>query len=220
MSSKSNPKGPKRVLILTADFGYGHRSAANAIAEALQETHGQDCMVEIVNPLDDERAPAFLRDEQINYDRLIREMPDLYKLGYRVSDAQVASDLIESALTLLLFNVLREVVHQHQPDAIVCVYPVYPAILSAIFSLDKHRIPLLTVVTDLGAVHKLWFHPSSDLYLVPTQTVFDLAVESGLASEKVKITGIPVHPGLAKGKRGQASLRLSLGWRTSRACTR
>ena len=213
MSSKSNPKGPKRVLILTADFGYGHRSAANAIAEALQETHGQDCMVEIVNPLDDERAPAFLRDEQINYDRLIREMPDLYKLGYRVSDAQVASDLIESALTLLLFNVLREIVHQHQPDAIVCVYPVYPAILSAIFSLDKRRIPLLTVVTDLGVVHKLWFHPASDLYLVPTQTVFDLAVEADLDPEKVKITGIPVHPGLAKGKRAQVSLRLRLGWR-------
>jgi hypothetical protein len=26
-----------------ADFGYGHRSAANAIAEAPQETHSQDC---------------------------------------------------------------------------------------------------------------------------------------------------------------------------------
>ena len=31
---------PKHVLILTADAGFGHRSAANAIAEALQETHG------------------------------------------------------------------------------------------------------------------------------------------------------------------------------------
>jgi hypothetical protein len=32
-----------RILILTADYGYGHRSAANAIAGALQETHGNDC---------------------------------------------------------------------------------------------------------------------------------------------------------------------------------
>jgi hypothetical protein len=52
----------KKILILTADYGYGHRSAANAIAEALQETHGEDCIVEIVNPLDDPRAPVFLRD--------------------------------------------------------------------------------------------------------------------------------------------------------------
>jgi len=214
MSSKSKPKGRKCVLILMADFGSGHRSAANAIAEALQETHGKDCMVAIINPLDDERAPAFLRDDQANYDRLIREMPDLYKLGYQVSDISVASDLIESAMTLLLFNVLREIVHQHQPDVIVCAYPVYPAILSAIFSVDKHHIPLITVVTDLGAVHKLWFHPSADLYLVPTQTVYDLAVDAGLPPEKVKITGIPVHPDLAKGKQDQASIRLNLGWRT------
>jgi len=214
MSSNSDPKYQKHVLILMADFGYGHRSAANAIAEALQETHGQDCVVEIINPLDDKRAPAFFRKDQANYDRLVREMPDLYKLGYQVSDSSVASDLIKNALTLLLFNVLREIVHQHQPDVIVCAYPIYPAILSEIFKLEKRRIPLVTVVTDLGIVHKLWFHPASDLYLVPTQTVYDLAIEAGLPSEKVKLTGIPVHPDLAKGKQDQASLRQNLGWRT------
>jgi hypothetical protein len=100
----------KRVLILIADYGYGHHSAAIAISEALQETHGQDCVVEIVNPLDDERAPAILRDEQVNYDKIIREMPDLYKLGYQVSDSATASSIIESGMTPLLFNLLRDVV--------------------------------------------------------------------------------------------------------------
>lgn len=202
----------KRILILIADYGYGHHSAAIAISEALQETHGQDCVVEIVNPLDDERAPAILRDEQVNYDRLIREMPDLYKLGYQVSDSSAASSLIESAVTLLLFNLLRDIVHQHQPDVIVCTYPLYPAILSATFSSENRTIPIITVVTDLATVHNLWFSTQADLCLVPTQTVYDLAVEAGLTPEKVKITGIPVHPELAKGKLEQSSIRLELGW--------
>ena len=30
----------KRVLIITADVGFGHRSAANAVASALMETYG------------------------------------------------------------------------------------------------------------------------------------------------------------------------------------
>jgi len=59
----------------------------------------------------------------------------------------------------------------------------------------------------------LWFHPVADLCLVPTQTVYDLAIEAGLPPEKVKITGIPVRPELVKGNQDQASLRLSLGWR-------
>jgi 1,2-diacylglycerol 3-beta-galactosyltransferase len=202
----------KKILILTADYGYGHRSAANAIAEALHETFGQECKVEIVNPLDDPRAPAFFRENQHDYDKMVREMPELYKLGYQVSESRLVGDLIKSTFTLALFNVLREIIRQKQPDIIVCTYLFYQGILSAVFAIEKRHIPLLTVVTDLETVQSLWFHPVADLCLVPTQTVYDLAIAAGLPSEKVKITGIPVRPELVNGSRDQASIRLSLGW--------
>jgi 1,2-diacylglycerol 3-beta-galactosyltransferase len=203
----------KNILILTADYGYGHRSTANAIAEALHETHGKDCKVEIVNPLDDPRAPAFFKENQNDYDRLVREMPDLYKLGYQVSESRLASNIIKSTFTLTLLNVLREILHEKQPDVIVCTYLFYQGILSAAFAIEKRHIPFLTVVTDLETVQPLWFHPAADLCLVPTQTVYDLAIEAGLPPEKVKITGIPVRPDLLKGDQAQASLRQGLGWR-------
>jgi UDP-N-acetylglucosamine:LPS N-acetylglucosamine transferase len=203
----------KNILILTADYGYGHRSAANAIAQALQEIHGKDCRIEIINPLDDPRAPAFLREDQSAYDRLVREMPDLYKLGYQVGETRLAGGLVNSTFTLMLFNVLREIIRQKQPDVIVCTYLFYQGILSAVFAIDKNHIPVLTVVTDLATVNHLWFHPAADLCLVPTQTVYNLAIEAGLPQEKVKITGIPVRPDLLKGNQDQASLRLNLGWR-------
>jgi 1,2-diacylglycerol 3-beta-galactosyltransferase len=202
----------KRIFILTADYGYGHRSAANAIAEALHETHGQECLVEIVNPLDDPRAPAFYKENQNDYDRMVREMPELYKLGYQVSESRLAGGLIKSTFTLTLFNVLRDLIRQKQPDVIVCTYLFYQGILSTVFTSEKRHIPLLTVVTDLETVQSLWFHPAADRCLVPTQTVHNLALEAGLPPEKVKITGIPVRPELAKESQDQASLRLDLGW--------
>lgn len=204
----------KRILILTADYGYGHRSTANAIAEALHEVHGQECEVDIVNPLDDPHAPPFFRENQNDYDRMVREMPELYKLGYQVSEARLVSDLIKGTFTLALFNVLRKIIRQKQPDAIVCTYLFYQGILSAVFAVEKRHIPLVTVVTDLETVQSLWFHPVADLCLVPTQTVYDLAIEAGLPPEKVKITGIPVRPELTKGDQDRASLRQSLGWRS------
>jgi 1,2-diacylglycerol 3-beta-galactosyltransferase len=203
----------KKILILTADYGYGHRSAANAIAKALQETHDQECLVDIVNPLDDPRAPAFFKENQNDYDKMVREMPDLYKLGYQVSESRLVGDLIKGTFTLALFNVLREIIRQKQPDVIVCTYLFYQGILSAIYAIEKRHIPLLTVVTDLETVQSLWFHPIVDQCLVPTQTVYDLAIEAGLPPEKVKITGIPVRPDLLKWNQDQASLRQSLGWR-------
>lgn len=203
----------KKILILTADYGYGHRSAANAIAKALQETHGQECEVDIVNPLDDPQAPTIFRENQQDYDKLVREMPELYKLGYQVSETRLAGDLIKNTFTLALFKVLRKIIHQKRPDAIICPYPFYQGILSTIFTIEKRHIPLLTVVTDLATVNRLWFHPAADLCLVPTQIVYDLAIDAGLPPEKVKITGIPVRPELVKGNQDQGSLRHKLGWR-------
>jgi 1,2-diacylglycerol 3-beta-galactosyltransferase len=203
----------KRILILTADYGYGRRSAAHAISEALRETHGQECKAEIVNPLDDPRAPAVFQENQNDHDRLVREVPDLYKLGYRVSESRLVGSLANTTSILTLFDVLRGIIRQRQPDVIVCTYPLYQGFLSAEFAVEKRHIPWVTVVTDLETAQPLWFHPAADLCLVPTRTVYDLAIEAGLPPEKVKITGIPVHPGLTKGNQDQASRRQCLGWR-------
>lgn len=202
----------KRILILTADYGYGHRSASNAIADALQETHGEYCSVEIVNPMDDPSVPPFLRDGENGYDKIVRVAPDLYKLGYEVGDTRLGSGIVKSSLTLMLFNALSKIIHEKQPDAIVCTYPFYQEILSAIFTIENQHIPVLTVVTDLATVNRLWFHPVADLCLVPTQTVYDLAIKAGLPAEKVKIVGIPVRPELIKGNQDQAVIRKELGW--------
>lgn len=202
----------KRILILTADYGYGHRSAANAISEALQETHKEQCSVEIVNPMDDPRAPAVLRDGENGYNKIVRVAPDLYKLGYDIGDTRVVSGIVKNGFTLMLFNVLREILHAKQPDIIVCTYPTYQEILFAIFTLEKYHIPVITVVTDLATVNRLWFHPVAELCVVPTQTVYDLAIKAGLPAEKVKIVGIPVRPELIKENQDQAAIRRSLGW--------
>jgi len=203
----------KRILILTADAGFGHRSAANAIAAALRESHGNDCVVEIVNLLEDNRVPAFLRYSQADYDRIVRDMPDLYKFGYEASDAAVPSMMVESALMVMLFEAMDDLVRRHQPDAIVTTYPLYQSPLSAVYTIRRRHIPLLTVVTDLATVHRLWFHETADLCLVPTQKVRDLALAHGLSAGNVRIVGIPVHPNLARESRGTTVIRAELGWR-------
>ncbi|MRR31001.1 hypothetical protein EG834_11905, partial [bacterium] len=202
----------KRILILMAEYGYGHRSAANAIAQGLQETYGKDCEVEIINPMDDPRAPAVLRDGEGGYNMIVRVAPDLYKLGYDISDTRVVSDIVKNGLTLMLFSVLREILHTKQPDVIVCTYPTYQEILFAIFTLEKYHIPVITVVTDLATVNRLWFHPVADLCVVPTQAVYDLAIKAGLPAEKVKIVGIPVRPEPITENQDQAAIRGRLGW--------
>jgi 1,2-diacylglycerol 3-beta-galactosyltransferase len=203
----------KRILILTADAGFGHRSAADAVAAALQDTYGNAVSVEIVNPLEGKRVPAILRDSQADYDKFVREAPGLYELGYRASDASVPTTVVESALTVVLFEAMHDLVRRYQPDAIVTTYPLYQAPLSAVYAISRRYVPLLTVITDLATVHRLWFHEAADLCLVPTHKVRDLALKYGLPAHKVHVTGVPVRPDLARRVRDPATNRARLGWR-------
>ena len=66
---------PKKILILTADAGFGHRSTANALCRAFEMRHGEEAQVIIVNPLDDAAALFFLRSAESDYDKLAREWP-------------------------------------------------------------------------------------------------------------------------------------------------
>lgn len=201
----------KKILILTADAGFGHRSAALAVKAALEQLYGPRVQVAVENPLEDKRAPAFLRDSQQDYDRIVRIAPELYKLGYEVSDEAVPSAIMESALGLLLLEAVRSIIKRHRPDAILCTYPLYHASLAAYTANPRHNIPFYTVITDLVSVHRMWFNPRAAGCLVPTTIVRDLAVENGISEEKIHLTGIPVRPELAQPPADKAALRAELG---------
>ena len=201
-----------RVLILTADAGFGHRSAANAVSAGLEMLYGDQVAVDIVNPLDEKHTPALLRDSQSDYDRIIRKAPELYKLGYEASDGPLPKALMDRGLTVMLFEVMRDLLIKYKPAAIVSTYPLYQAPLSAVFSIYRSCVPLFTVVTDLATVHRIWFNDVSEKILVPTQLVADLALENEIPSEKISITGIPVNPQIALEQRSKDEIRRELGW--------
>lgn len=200
----------RRILILTADAGFGHRSAANAAASAIEELYGSLCSVQIVNPLDDRRAPFFLRDSQADYDRIVRSVPELYKLGYEASDATVPAVIAEQALTVLLFEVMRDMVRLYRPDVILSTYPLFLAPLRAVMTIFGWEIPIMVAVTDLATIHRLWFNNSVDICFAPNEIGRDLALEAGLVPEQVRVTGIPVNPEIVRDQRSQAQIRKDL----------
>jgi 1,2-diacylglycerol 3-beta-galactosyltransferase len=206
----------KCILILTADAGFGHRSAALAIQTALQELTGPDCEIHLINPLEDKRTPFFLRDSQADYDLIVKEAPELYKLGYDASDNPIPSAAVETALMMLLFEVMRDLVSTYRPDAIVTTYPMYQSALEAVFTIDRVVIPLYTVVTDLTNVHRLWFHRAVKACLVPNLYVREQALTSSLRSDQVIETGIPVSPKLVEDTRSKIEIRRELGWDENR----
>jgi len=202
----------KRVLILTYDAGFGHRSAANAVAEALRAQYADTCEVIVRNPMDDKKAPFILRDVQSDYDSFVRKMPEFYKLNYQISDLSLSAQVIESALIVVLYGMIRRLVKEIQPDVVVCTHPFYLAPLNAYLTIKKMSIPYITVVTDLTNVHKVWFNQGADYTFCPTQEAYQEALTAGLTPETCIVTGIPINPAFLAETRPKSEIRARLGW--------
>lgn len=202
---------PKQILILTTDMGFGHRSTANALAAAFEAQYGEAAHAEVVNAFDHKSIPNIVRDQQAEYDRRVRESPQLYQASYQALDWSVSTSLVEIGLTALLFQAMSDILKQTSPDLIVVTHPMYLEPLNTIFRVTNRKIPVVTIVTDLGTVQKIWFNAVSNITFVPTERVYDLAIQEKLPASTVKITGIPVHPQINNEKRPSAEIRSSLG---------
>ena len=205
-----NPK--KKILILTADAGFGHRSAALAIQSAIKELNPGQFQIEIVNPLDNKKAPYFIRESQSEYDKWVRNVPDLYKFGYEMSDSPIPVTILEAILSVTLFEAINETIEKFVPDIVINTYPLYQAPFVAVRSLLKLHIPIVTIVTDLATIHKVWFNDKVDWLVVPTDVVRKDAIHAGVNSEKICVIGIPVNPRISLLNESKQELRKILGW--------
>lgn len=203
---------PKHILILTADAGFGHRKAAEALAVALERRYSETCTVEIVNPLQDPNLPELARQIETGYDEMVTDDPAFYQLAYSATDAPVVARLIQDVTTTILNKAMSAIVETRAMDAIITTYPAFTQAAIRAVHASGRTTPVNVVVTDLVNVHSLWFHREASLTFTPTGNVYRQALDAGLPKSDVHLTGLPVHPDFADEKRDQNTLRKALGW--------
>jgi 1,2-diacylglycerol 3-beta-galactosyltransferase len=196
------------ILILTADAGMGHRSAANAIASALKDYAFN---VVIANPLDSEPAPALLKRSESEYDRLVQRLPEVYRAGYTFTEEDVPRVVIEAGALVLLAQSLHQLLRKHRPAVVVHTFSMFQAAVHALMVLERRQVPTVTVVTDLGTVHRSWFFERTTSCVVPSPAAYQRAIECGMRPGQAIEIGIPVNPQLTSGA-AQDVVRCELGW--------
>lgn len=202
----------RNVLILTSDLGFGHRSAAIAIREALLIRYGDAYHPVIVNPMNHPKVPSFYRENPDIYDLWVQKLPELYTLTYKSVDVPLAKPVIENFDTAMLLEAMLDIIRKVKPVVIVVTRDNFLSTLAAIRQLTRRRLPIVSVVTDLGTVHRLWFHRVSSVICVPSQRVYDMALSEKVPPAQIRLTGIAVHPAIAQETRSKAELRALYGW--------
>src|SRR5579884_1622099 len=200
----------KRVLFLISDTGGGHRAGAQAIGAALDEIEGttryewriDDIATHCTFPLS-KLGPA--------YSAALRYAPPIYGALYHVTNGRRRYRTMVRFCEPLYRERLRDVFTQYKPDVIVSVHPLLNhAALRARADAGMQKIPIVTVITDLGRVHEGWLLPEADLTVVPAREVYQRAIERGVPPERLRLLGHPIHPRFEDVSATKAEIRKKL----------
>ena len=203
---------PRSLLILTSDAGFGHRSAAYAIQDALVDLYGEKVNPVIANPTDTEYTPELLAELEQGYDEMVVETPELYRLSYHALDVPLISDVVRAIVGRMYRQSLQKLIEDVCPRGIITTYPFHADSVAAVLSDMKYTCPLAVVITDITDVQSLWYSQAATMHYVPTTTIRDQAIENKIPPTRIKITGLPVNPAIAMEKRTIQEVRDELGW--------
>ena len=187
------------VFVMHASVGSGHRSAALAVAEALESLKNEpgsslpeDAEIEVLDILDfgrvsidgDKTASMFTGPTRPIYDITWR-----YTLTGRLLWGG------GTAWSHVMFPKLTDYVDKRRPSLVICTHITAANAIVGARMLTGRRFPIVCVPTDYE-IEGWWPHKETDLFCVATEAMAETLRPRKVPERTMKITGIPVRGGL------------------------
>ena len=204
------PKTDKKphILFLFSDTGGGHRSAAQAIIEALNVYYPGRVTTEMLDFFVEYAPPPF--DTAVDTYAPMAQVPDVWELGYKLSNGKWRSKFLQEVLWPYVRKAAERLVEEHPCDLFLSVHPTINTPI--LRSLGDDHVPYLVVVTDMVSTHAWWYNTSATLTLFSTEEARQRGVLLGLDESKMEVVGQPIADKFRRPTAGKAELREALGW--------
>jgi len=196
------------IVFLFSDTGGGHRSASEAIIEAIDLEFPNRMTYEMVD-LFREYAPPPLNKAPEIYPPLSR-LPSAWGFGYRQTNSPRRIRNINNMAWPYIRRSIYRLMEEHPCDLIVSVHPLMNTPVLRTFK--KRKYPFITVVTDMVSTHAAWFDSRADLVIVPTEAARQNGILCGVPPEKLRVIGLPVADRFCQKKEEPMEIRARLGW--------
>jgi UDP-N-acetylglucosamine:LPS N-acetylglucosamine transferase len=188
--SQTTPK----ILIISSDTGGGHRSAAKALVDGMHKFwQGESVAVRVIKAVEESHH---ITDRLVNfYNWVLRNKQGWMKYIYWAINRFRPET--RDFFYRRCFGYSKDLFEKWCPHVVVSVHPLtqhfFARILKELNLADK--VPLVTVVTDpCYGFWKGWACDDVSLYLVANDDARRQLIDYGISPEKIKISGMPVHP--------------------------
>lgn len=198
------------ILFLFSDTGGGHRSATEAIIEALKLEYADTFSFEMVDIFRD-HAPRPINRLPDWYPYMVKA-PQIWGASFYATNGRPQARAITATIWPVAARTARAIIRNHPSDLVVTVHPLATSFILKALGNNQNRPPFITVVTDMVSTHAFWFDQRSDLIFVPTETARETAIRYGMSAEKLVVVGQPVAQKYCVPAGDKATLRERLGW--------
>jgi UDP-N-acetylglucosamine:LPS N-acetylglucosamine transferase len=201
-----------KILIISSDTGGGHRSAAAAIVAGVQKFfEGESYAVRVVRAVEESHHLSAKLVRLYNW--ILRNRQHWMKYFYWCIN-HIRPETSEFFHKRCLPYV-AELFERWCPHVVVSVHPLTQHIFARVLKELNlaSRVPLVSVVTDpCYGFWKGWACDAVTLYLVASDDARRQLIDYGVAPERIKISGLPVHPKFAyPGEEAAQAARSALG---------
>lgn len=189
----SRARVPK-ILIISSDTGGGHRSAAAAIVAGVEKfLASESYAVRVVRAIEESHSVTAKMVRLYNW-VLRRKQHWMKYLFWAVNRFRPETREFFYNRTV---GYVRDLFERWCPHVVVSVHPLTQHFIARVLKELglAERIPLITVVTDpCYGFWRGWACDDVRLYLVASAEARRQLIDYGVAPERIKISGMPVHP--------------------------
>ena len=203
----NSERPPQPLLFLIGDTGGGHRSAATAVAQAMELTLPGRFVPIIFDPV---RGPGVFQPTRWLaglYGPCIRLMPWVWWLVWRISDTPVTMSAAQRMLLEPICRSIEQAVKEHRPALIVSFHPVTGAAAARVRERAGIDAPIVTVITDLITAHRSWLDGDVDRVVVPSEELASFCAREGITADRRVLLGLPVAAEFCQPPLGEAERR-------------
>lgn len=192
----------ENIILYFSDTGRGHRSATEALQEALQYVSKQHTYTQPVNIIAEavaENSHPLNRAFVELYNHLLRKHQHLMKYYYSFLHAIRPNE--SSIGYMLVSKYLQGQMVRLTPSVVVSMHPMtnhYIARAMRDVGL-RGEVSLVIVITDPNKdLWKGWACKDADLIIAPNELVRSKLLEWGIKDSQIKVCGMPISPEFLK----------------------
>jgi len=182
----------KKVLLLYATYGSGHKTIANSIAEELTKRNPEEYEILSIDFLDYANKVVDVVSNKV-FEFANTKIPFIWESIYRLTNFQHSYK--KKVMLAKFFNTkkLKKVITDFNPDLVISTIHYGSALISEYIEKEYIKTKLITVVADFKA-HSVWLRNSKfvDAIIVNDEIEKIFFMKKGINSKKLKPFGIPI----------------------------